>query len=99
DAGALPSFPTRRSSDLASSGHSLRRMNHATGMAQKSPAPMIVIATDAAQDALNGVMTGGDVLAEAPLPVLWPVATPHAAVAPTRSEEHTSELQSRRDLV
>src|SRR5438874_7349129 len=66
----LPSFPTRRSSDLSSS----------TGGRRASGASSAASAWRTAR---------------------WraPGRLPSAGHAETRSEEHTSELQSRRDLV
>src|SRR5699024_12643388 len=72
----LPSFPTRRSSDLSSAvTTSTKFVRSASGVTKRSPP----VRTDSARACRSRNVT------------LRP--------ASTRSEEHTSELQSRFDLV
>src|SRR5207247_11334591 len=85
DARALPSFPTRRSSDLGESVvlRLLDRGGRPVGLDELGMAP----------DALETFRR----LAERPHGIL--LATGPTGSGKTRSEEHTSELQSRVDLV
>src|SRR5207302_8708650 len=85
---ALPSFPTRRSSDL--------RFTPAIPPPFDMMNGRIAATSISIPNAQPGVPAAGVFLAGASkraLPV-WPVADPKA-----RSEEHTSELQSRENLV
>src|SRR5204863_10208904 len=92
----LLSFPTRRSSDLASG----RRL-HAFTLAILSVAGITTGATMAVQAADLSVspvqLAEADRTAQQGIPVVIPATLKMARV--NRSEEHTSELQSRRDLV
>src|SRR5206468_5060384 len=81
---ALPSFPTRRSSDLR--GRNLRvRLTGRVG-------PVSPPARS------SGSATREDRSGSRVRP-MWGKASAAGCLAPPRSEEHTSELQSRSDLV
>src|SRR5690606_39912726 len=89
DSCALPSFPTRRSSDLARltgscAGSPPRSKSHCAAMQPWPAATSCWAATGESVSASPPARPGG-----------WSCA---AAVA-VRSEEHTSELQSRENLV
>src|SRR5690606_41421029 len=90
---ALPSFPTRRSSDLGSAAAAVV----AAVVTVTAVVPAVVTVEAAApprlgvDDAAAVVAQGGRVGAVVPDVV--------AAVLEHRSEEHTSELQSRENLV
>src|SRR6266496_6804202 len=76
------------------------------GMAAQAPAPALA---DVARDAgagraapadLHGALLGATLYCErGPAPGFRALGEPGGGVVPVRSEEHTSELQSRRDLV
>src|SRR5207249_11645646 len=93
----LPSFPTRRSSDLRSlflivirSGHSfLRAIPLPSGSVPSCLNPYVV---------LNPLLPYF-VPSRHWLPVLLLISNTCARASASRSEEHTSELQSRFDLV
>src|SRR5204862_4697129 len=82
---ALPSFPTRRSSDLFCA----------------------VPGTVPALEPVLGLLEAGLLFVAPPVvcaswrgeSCAWAAVIPAAATSARRSEEHTSELQSRRDLV
>src|SRR5206468_5099459 len=92
----LHSFPTRRSSDLAAMmpGRSPLRNGWSPGcgtpVRSARNAPLVTIVT-AYWDALNAILAGALRLRQS--------ATTEAPASAIRSEEHTSELQSRSDLV
>src|SRR5207253_9203945 len=81
----LPSFPTRRSSDLAP----LRRTGSAPG-----PTPAAVLQTTRWRECRWHRSPSCSAGAESPR-----AETPPHSRPPPRSEEHTSELQSRGQLV
>src|SRR5207247_4557034 len=94
----FPSFPTRRSSDLGSTKAQFFRARLAQeGIALEIP--------DLAPDFTHLTMTGmlgivEAILARGPAVLLGSSLGGYlAALAAARSEEHTSELQSRVDLV
>src|SRR5699024_12850881 len=78
----LPSFPTRRSSDLRCQHH---------GAVFEKPLPQITGNRDR-----GNVQGGGVIVGCRHVP---PTRLPGAGTRNPRSEEHTSELQSRFDLV
>src|SRR5690606_41941776 len=92
---ALHSFPTRRSSDLSlytslAAGRSLPILGE-RGWATSRSKAIGTFRTRAAQTLHTGIMF-----------IAWPTsarALPSGASIPARSEEHTSELQSRENLV
>src|SRR5690606_40472813 len=90
---ALPPFPTRRSPDLTASGKS------ALAMAIARTRPVEIVSVDSAQ-----VYRGLDIGTAKPS-AADREAVPHHLIdirdpaEPYRSEEHTSELQSRENLV
>src|SRR5690606_40854087 len=94
----IHSFPTRRSSDLWTCSHTPLR-------ASKPPQlPLKIVDRPQAQKASQFIQRlshfrqqlriGQIFLAE-----LLPIVSPHPGGQPFRSEEHTSELQSRENLV
>src|SRR5690625_6812137 len=85
DQRALPSFPTRRSSDLPSS------VPPSGGLSSRGPARGGLASGSAAGVREGRVRGGGDVVREMPLGLV------HSTRC--RSEEHTSELQSRGQLL
>src|SRR5207249_9601453 len=96
---SLPSFPTRRSSDLRdpyTSGHSVRVSEYARQIARElglNPKQVDQVGTAAL---LHGV---GKIYEDfAPLLRKAGRLTPEERMLMQRSEEHTSELQSRFDL-
>src|SRR5699024_12820692 len=96
DLGALHSFPTRRSSDLGS-------LTGAVASERVTEAPKGSLRMDGnhsksakAEGSLTATPTGG---AGTKVGLSDPAALSGKAVAQRRSEEHTSELQSRFDLV
>src|SRR5207249_11347874 len=86
----LHSFPTRRSSDLPTAAeyapHESTRAPHVT---PREPLRPQSAEAPAAADGPSTVVRGGRL----------PATPSWARVGRTRSEEHTSELQSRFDLV
>src|SRR5690606_41593864 len=89
----LRAFPTRRSSDLMLNDRLKRRIAEA-------------LSQEAARDALANVLRGlsvsadvTDVLADDDVDPLLDGDIDLAAGSDSRSEEHTSELQSRENLV
>src|SRR5690349_22543012 len=86
----LPSFPTRRSSDLALAPHDESHRS-AHFHAERAPPPLSARRTccDSSNAAIDAATTAASAL---PLPS-------RCSRFNSRSEEHTSELQSRRDLV
>src|SRR5690606_40179468 len=92
------SFPTRRSSDLFGSGKTPR--------SAAEPRPIVVFAPAGAEQPLVLGLAGSEVvgdldLVEAAAPRHRILVGKHMAAGaePPRSEEHTSELQSRENLV
>src|SRR5690606_41754719 len=86
----LDSFPTRRSSDRA--GENFRTVlaeSAESALAKLASERPEVVLVDAALDGVNGYDLCARVKATAP----------RTAVILLRSEEHTSELQSRENLV
>src|SRR5207249_11336990 len=81
-----PPFPTRRSSDLPSDAFSL-----------KSVLPFLVVPPVAIAAGVPVVVLS--IFAAGLGPSVWSVAAIYAGFIFLRSEEHTSELQSRFDLV
>src|SRR5690606_41665319 len=90
----LHSFPTRRSSDLSG----FRKTNNNLSMAQKEAYLIVDIGTG---NARVGVVTpAGDILAIKRENVQYHAdANYEESIYFNRSEEHTSELQSRENLV
>src|SRR5690606_41996551 len=91
---ALPSFPTRRSSDLAVLAAELERL---TGVAIGHAAAVDLAGFPAVVDELGGY----EICVDYPLRDLKSglELDEGCTVADGRSEEHTSELQSREKLV
>src|SRR5206468_6433985 len=95
----LHHFPTRRSSDLV--GTALERLRagrievEPVGTSAPGHATELVRAADA-RGCRKFIAVGGDGTSYEIVNGLFPEA--HSAECPTRSEEHTSELQSRSDL-
>src|SRR5699024_12005417 len=94
----LRSVPTRRSSDLSASTPGL--LIDLTSIAEVADDSSDTIRAEAGAriSALNGVVapSGHEILADLPLDRIEAGATLGGMI---RSEEHTSELQSRFDLV
>src|SRR5207249_10779337 len=86
----LPSFPTRRSSDLAQGSNRLR---HRSSLSLHEP---IRPRTSVLPAARRPCQEPADF--SLPIPAS-PCARAHGEAGIGRSEEHTSELQSRFDLV
>src|SRR5207302_11373568 len=87
----LHSFPTRRSSDLMIE---MRRRGHA---ATQDSSPTIREGADA--DSRQGAEPQSDAKIESREIKLAIVGRPNVGKSSLRSEEHTSELQSRENLV
>src|SRR5206468_11674851 len=95
----LPSFPTRRSSDLCSKqvGQTTTDVNGLYSFRDIPPGEYVPAVRVSKQAVfVMQKQTLGKVIAEA---VKYTVAPGQTLVVPDRSEEHTSELQSRSDLV
>src|SRR5690606_41483297 len=86
-----PSFPTRRSSDLTASPHAIPSSPAIT--APLRPAQNISPQTPPAAPAVHPAIARSTPRLSHPPAYRTPPATP------ARSEEHTSELQSRENLV
>src|SRR5436305_9261731 len=82
----LHSFPTRRSSDLHSLDQDSRNRNHAFSRHWVPLRPIWILTRRLVFDGPSFYF-------------FWPDQIQHPAPAPCRSEEHTSELQSRPHLV
>src|SRR5439155_22084530 len=93
---ALPSFPTRRSSDLGGDGFAVgTEIRRRAGGVWSSPAPApFVLLSVFTRSATDAWAVGAGV-------IHWDGAawTAVDVSLPARSEEHTSELQSRGHLV
>src|SRR5206468_5566717 len=87
---ALPSFPTRRSSDLALMGDKLA----ARRVAADARVPLLP-----GTDAVESPDDASRLADKLGYPVILKPAAGGGGIGMTRSEEHTSELQSRSDLV
>src|SRR5204863_7607296 len=93
----LPSFPTRRSSDLTHHRH-----DQGIPMAQRPDSYLPRTRPDLAERIIDGealivnAHRGEIVVLNEAGAFLWPLLD---GTHDVRSEEHTSELQSRRDLV
>src|SRR5207249_9877382 len=95
----LPSFPTRRSSDLASSiltnNIQVTLLAFGFGLTAGIGTAFVLITNGIQLGAVAGWMT-----AKGNSSALWGWIMPHGGTELlARSEEHTSELQSRFDLV
>src|SRR5204863_9642873 len=94
----LHSFPTRRSSDLNPSGSCRTIGNRCRPILTVFALPMFFPIAAAAQTLTPSATPCASIgvwAEQSP----YPIAVSGHAVASQRSEEHTSELQSRRDLV
>src|SRR5690606_41834991 len=95
----LLSFPTRRSSDLTGARACLLRMHAQTsGASLTAQQPANNVARTTLQ-ALAAVLGGTNSLHTNALDEALSLPTAEAATLALRSEEHTSELQSRENLV
>src|SRR5207247_6275794 len=88
----LPPFPTRRSSDL--------RTRAVHGPRRREPGPIVTPIFASATWSLASARQGADfAVATAPVEYYTRWGNPTVRDLEDRSEEHTSELQSRVDLV
>src|SRR5690606_41717803 len=90
----LRSSPTRRSSDLSIPTSSIRRSRGGSSACVKNPAITMVYA-HGLENSLAPVGVGGVRASDA----VTDARRHHMAQPKTRSQEHTSELQSRENLV
>src|SRR5207249_11708652 len=90
---ARHSFPTRRSSDLAKAFNAaLKRLG---GKEQTAPDPVLLDTVNRAK----ATLTGPGPVIDLAITLEDTAAQTYVANTSARSEEHTSELQSRFDLV
>src|SRR5439155_20374684 len=88
----LPSFPTRRSSDLAAVSSALPPI---------SPIITIALVSSSSLNSRSASRKLVPMIGSPPMPmqVDWPIPRLVSCPTASRSEEHTSELQSRGHLV
>src|SRR5207248_11109352 len=89
--GDLDSFPTRRSSDLVTRGLAASDASLASSLLVAAPTDAERCSSSPIRDRTSAPMTSGSPSRR------W--APPTSRKASSRSEEHTSELQSPYDLV
>src|SRR5699024_12223726 len=95
----LPSFPTRRSSDLSSAADEVSPARTVGPTSSRRARANSSRATIAASEAPSGSEETTSEGASTSTASADPAGSPEKDTIPPRSEEHTSELQSRFDLV